>query len=288
MINLAPGVYREQLADRPRRRARRTDHDQGPGDRARTAPVATGRCCTAPAAIFSVNHSYYTFDGFTIDGQEKLARHAFPTDLAAIDRVQERRAAPGRRRSADLRRRGRRQPRPHRHHDHQHVPQRGRRGVRAAAEQRPRQRRSPTRSSSTAACSARATTTTGPSTTTAKASTSAPARTPTSQPMHANDGSSRQRRHPQHHPHLRLRVLQREGERARQRVRGQRLLGQHRIRGVRRQQHRAARLRATSSGNNEISGSAGVQRRRSRATARSTTRAATSSRTTGSRAARPR
>ena len=32
-----------------------------------------------------MNHSYYTLDGFTIDGQEELANIPFPTDLAAID-----------------------------------------------------------------------------------------------------------------------------------------------------------------------------------------------------------
>ena len=85
MINLAPGVYRETLA---------TVRDGAPGapitikgpesgkDRAgryRAVVYGTGR-------IVSVNHSYYTFDGFTIDGQEKLAGTAYPTDLAAVTR----------------------------------------------------------------------------------------------------------------------------------------------------------------------------------------------------------
>jgi hypothetical protein len=83
VINLAPGVYRETLA---------TVHDGAPGapitikgpesgkDRAgryRAVVYGTGR-------VVSVNHSYYTFDGFTIDGQEKLAGTAYPTDLAAV------------------------------------------------------------------------------------------------------------------------------------------------------------------------------------------------------------
>jgi hypothetical protein len=83
VINLAPGVYRETLA---------TVRDGAPGapitikgpesgkDRAgryRAVVYGTGR-------IVSVNHSYYTFDGFTIDGQEKLAGTAYPTDLAAV------------------------------------------------------------------------------------------------------------------------------------------------------------------------------------------------------------
>jgi Right handed beta helix region len=83
VINLAPGVYRETLA---------TVRDGAPGapitirgpesgkDRAgryRAVVYGTGR-------VVSVNHSYYTFDGFTIDGQEKLAATAYPTDLAAV------------------------------------------------------------------------------------------------------------------------------------------------------------------------------------------------------------
>ena len=83
VINLAPGVYRETLA---------TARDGAPGapitikgpesgkDRAgryRAVVYGTGR-------VVSVNHSYYTFDGFTIDGQEKLAGTAYPTDLAAV------------------------------------------------------------------------------------------------------------------------------------------------------------------------------------------------------------
>jgi Right handed beta helix region len=83
VINLAPGVYRETLA---------TVRDGAPGapitikgpesgkDRAgryRAVVYGTGR-------VVSVNHSYYTFDGFTIDGQEKLAGTAYPTDLAAV------------------------------------------------------------------------------------------------------------------------------------------------------------------------------------------------------------
>ncbi|MDT0352543.1 right-handed parallel beta-helix repeat-containing protein [Pseudonocardia charpentierae] len=83
VINLAPGVYRETLA---------TVRDGAPGapitikgpesgkDRAgryRAVVFGTGR-------VVSVNHSYYTFAGFTIDGQEKLAGTAYPTDLAAV------------------------------------------------------------------------------------------------------------------------------------------------------------------------------------------------------------
>jgi len=35
--------------------------------------------------IVSVDHSFYALDGFTIDGQEKLAGVPFPIDLAAVD-----------------------------------------------------------------------------------------------------------------------------------------------------------------------------------------------------------
>jgi hypothetical protein len=35
--------------------------------------------------VVGIDHSHYVLDGFTIDGQEKLANVAFPTDLAAIE-----------------------------------------------------------------------------------------------------------------------------------------------------------------------------------------------------------
>jgi Protein of unknown function (DUF1565) len=92
-ISLAPGVYREELT---------TVRDGAPGapimikgpesgkDRAgryKAVVYGTGR-------VVSVNHSYYWLDGFTIDGQEKLAGAAFPTDIAAMttfkDSVQDR------------------------------------------------------------------------------------------------------------------------------------------------------------------------------------------------------
>jgi hypothetical protein len=83
-INLAPGVYRESPV---------TMHDGAPGapivikgpelgkervGRYRATVYGTGR-------IFSVNNSHYRFEAFTFDGQEKLARVPFPTDLATID-----------------------------------------------------------------------------------------------------------------------------------------------------------------------------------------------------------
>jgi hypothetical protein len=82
-ITLAPGVYRETVA---------TVRDGAPGapitikgpesgkDRAgryQAVLYGTGR-------VFSVNHSHLTLDGFTIDGQEKLASTTYPTDLASV------------------------------------------------------------------------------------------------------------------------------------------------------------------------------------------------------------
>ena len=140
VINLAPGVYREKLA---------TVRDGAPGapitikgpesgkDRAgryRATLYGTGR-------VVSVNHSYYTFDGFTIDGQETAGRHArsrptSPPSTAFKNSVQPQ-VADGRLiyiGAADDTR------------DltgitiTQHVPQRRRRRVRPAAQQRARQR----------------------------------------------------------------------------------------------------------------------------------------------------
>jgi Right handed beta helix region/Protein of unknown function (DUF1565) len=83
-ITLAPGVYREQLA---------TARDGTPD-----APITikgpesgTDRSGRYQATLYgvgrivSVNHSYYRFEGFTIDGQEQLANVPLPTDLAAVN-----------------------------------------------------------------------------------------------------------------------------------------------------------------------------------------------------------
>ena len=84
VVNLAPGVYREQPF---------TVRDGAPGapitikgpetgtDRAgryQAVVYGTGR-------IFNIDHSWITLKGFTIDGQEQLASTPFPTDLAGID-----------------------------------------------------------------------------------------------------------------------------------------------------------------------------------------------------------
>jgi Protein of unknown function (DUF1565) len=88
-IRLAPGVYREELA---------TVRDGAPGapitirgpetgkDRAgryRAVVYGTGR-------VVSIDHSWYTLTGFTIDGQEKLAGTAFPTDFRAMTAFKDR------------------------------------------------------------------------------------------------------------------------------------------------------------------------------------------------------
>ena len=83
-ITLAPGTYREQPV---------TVRDGAPG-----APITikgpetgTDRAGRYKATlfgtdrVFSINHSYYTLDGFTIDGQEKLAKTSFPSNLSEVN-----------------------------------------------------------------------------------------------------------------------------------------------------------------------------------------------------------
>jgi hypothetical protein len=84
VINLAPGVYHEALT---------TVRDGAPG-----APITikgpetgTDRAGRYKAVLYgtgrviSVDHSWITFDGFTVDGQEALANEPFPTDLRRAD-----------------------------------------------------------------------------------------------------------------------------------------------------------------------------------------------------------
>jgi hypothetical protein len=83
-INLAPGEYREQLQswrdgtpDAPITiKGPETGKDKS--GRYKAVVYGTGR-------VFSIDHSYITLDGFTIDGQEELAKTPFPTDLGAMD-----------------------------------------------------------------------------------------------------------------------------------------------------------------------------------------------------------
>jgi hypothetical protein len=83
-IVLAPGVYREQLAtvrdgspDAPIT-IKGPESGQDRSGRYQATVYGTGR-------ILSVDHSYYRFEGFTIDGQEGLSGVQLPTDLAAMD-----------------------------------------------------------------------------------------------------------------------------------------------------------------------------------------------------------
>ena len=83
-INLAPGVYHEELT---------TVRDGAPGapivikgpetgtdreGRYRAVLYGTGR-------LVNIDHSWITLDGFTVDGQEQLGGVPFPTDVRTID-----------------------------------------------------------------------------------------------------------------------------------------------------------------------------------------------------------
>jgi hypothetical protein len=83
-ISLAPGVYREELT---------TVHDgtaaapitiKGP----ETGTDRTGRykaTLYGTGRVVSINNSYYRLDGFTVDGQEKLAGTTFPSTIATMN-----------------------------------------------------------------------------------------------------------------------------------------------------------------------------------------------------------
>ena len=83
-ISLAPGVYREQLqttrdgtaADPITIKGPETGKDRS--GRYKATLFGTGR-------VISVDHSYWIFDGFTIDGQEQLVNTPFPTSFTAMD-----------------------------------------------------------------------------------------------------------------------------------------------------------------------------------------------------------
>jgi Protein of unknown function (DUF1565) len=84
VINLAPGTYREQLT---------TVHDGAPGAPITIKGPETGKdragryqaVVYGTGRVFSIDHSYYTLDGFTIDGQEQLSGTPFPDTIAAMD-----------------------------------------------------------------------------------------------------------------------------------------------------------------------------------------------------------
>ncbi|WP_345608437.1 DUF1565 domain-containing protein [Pseudonocardia adelaidensis] len=84
VINLAPGEYREQPTTQRDGDPgapiviRGPENGKDPSGRHQAVLYGTGR-------IFNIDHSYYTLEGFTIDGQEGLAADQLPTDLAAVD-----------------------------------------------------------------------------------------------------------------------------------------------------------------------------------------------------------
>jgi hypothetical protein len=85
VINLAPGEYREQLTtqrdgdpDAPIT-IRGPENGKDPAGRNQAVLYGTG------TRIVNIDHSYYTLEGFTIDGQEQLSAAQLPTDLGAVD-----------------------------------------------------------------------------------------------------------------------------------------------------------------------------------------------------------
>jgi hypothetical protein len=84
VINLAPGEYHEQLQTYREGRPDAPITIKGPetgkdkSGRYKATVYGTGR-------VISVDHSYWTFDGVTVDGQEKLADTPYPTDITAMD-----------------------------------------------------------------------------------------------------------------------------------------------------------------------------------------------------------
>src|SRR5919108_4452237 len=84
VITLAPGEYREEpttvrdgAPDAPIT-IKGPENGKDPSGRNQAVLFGTGR-------IFNIDHSYYTLEGFTIDGQERLDAAQLPADLAAID-----------------------------------------------------------------------------------------------------------------------------------------------------------------------------------------------------------
>jgi hypothetical protein len=84
VINLAPGEYREQPTTQRDGdpgapiTIRGPENGKDPSGRNQAVLYGTGR-------IFNIDHSNYTLEGFTIDGQEGLPAAQLPTDLGAVD-----------------------------------------------------------------------------------------------------------------------------------------------------------------------------------------------------------
>jgi hypothetical protein len=83
-INLAPGEYREQLQTVVGGLPWAPITIKGPevgmsvSGRRKAVVYGTGR-------VFRIDHSFYTLDGFTIDGQEALKDTEFPTDITTVN-----------------------------------------------------------------------------------------------------------------------------------------------------------------------------------------------------------
>ena len=77
-INLVAGTYREAVATKTAGTATAPITIKGP----ETGKDVTGRYKAVlyglGGRVFSINHSYYTLSGFTIDGQQNIARTAYP------------------------------------------------------------------------------------------------------------------------------------------------------------------------------------------------------------------
>ena len=105
-INLAAGTYREAVATKTAGTATAPITIKGP----ETGKDVNGRYKAVlyglGGRVFSINHSYYTLSGFTIDGQTEHRPHRVPRRLLAVadPDVQGLGAGQGRQQQADLRR----------------------------------------------------------------------------------------------------------------------------------------------------------------------------------------
>ena len=85
-INLKPGEYHEAVATKTAGTATAPITIKGP----ETGKDVTGRYKAVlyglGGRVFSINHSYYTLSGFTIDGQQNIARTAYP-DVSSLSQI---------------------------------------------------------------------------------------------------------------------------------------------------------------------------------------------------------
>ncbi|WP_232665487.1 DUF1565 domain-containing protein [Pseudonocardia sp. TRM90224] len=84
VVNLAPGVYSERVETQRDGTAAAPIVIKGP----ETGKEKSGRYKATlhfTGRIFSINHSHYTLEGFTIDGEEQLTGTTFPTDFRQAD-----------------------------------------------------------------------------------------------------------------------------------------------------------------------------------------------------------